>query len=211
MQTGALSVLADALRKVLRNIGPRQSQRMALQVLRLPESDFKSFVDALVQARSRVRQCRLCHDLTESEVCAICRDPHRDRSVICVVENAQDVEALETAGGFNGLYHVLHGSLDARFDPGVASAHVQLTINGFFSRLRNDFAVKEVILALDHDTDGEMTSLYLIEELSGRFPQVRVTRTGMGIPFGGEIVYADSSTLKHAISSRIAVEACKKG
>lgn len=203
MKSRSLSVLAEALRKTFRQTGPRQAERMAIAVLRLSEGDFADLMNAFVEARRRVRRCRVCQNLTETEICSICGDPHREPNLICVVENAQDVEALETAGSFRGLYHVLHGSLDARLGPQRFQAQLPLTFAELTGRLRKDGSIKELILALDQDSEGEITSLYLADLIARQFPHIKLTRIGMGLPFGGEVVYADSSTLKQALLARV--------
>ncbi|MBI4370101.1 MAG: recombination protein RecR [Elusimicrobia bacterium] len=204
----ALVHLAQILRQTFAQVGPRQSQRMALRLLSLKAHEFGILTEAMKEARSRVLRCEWCQDLTESRRCALCGDASRDRSIICVVENSQDVEAIEAARSYRGLYHVLHGSLDTSGRWDLEGAQMALpTLHDLWLRLEKSALVREIVLALDQDTAGEMTSFYLARQIQQNFPKLKVTRIGVGLPFGGEVVYADPLTLKQALQSRLELRA----
>ncbi|MBI4668612.1 MAG: recombination protein RecR [Elusimicrobia bacterium] len=198
----SLEVLAEALRSAFSHVGPRQSLRMALKLLSLDDKAFEFFVQAMRQARTRVGRCGVCRDLTESELCVICRDQTRDKNFVCIVENPQDVEAVEAGRGYRGLYHVLHGSLDPKMEFHSTNGNDPMALDDLWERLKTSPGIEEVILATDQDTAGELTSLYLAKEIKTRFPRLKLTRIGVGIPFGGEVLYADPATVKQAILSR---------
>ncbi|MBI2070762.1 MAG: recombination protein RecR [Elusimicrobia bacterium] len=201
----SLDTLAQALRFSFPHVGPRQSERMALKLLSIEEKDFLRLIESMRQARSRVIRCEHCQDLTEAVRCPICSSPSRQRSVLCVVENPQDVDAIEASGSYRGLYHVLHGSLDARMEEVSTSGKTPLTLKALWLRLEEDAQLGEIILALDQDTSGELTSLYLVREIQKNFPCLRITRIGVGIPFGGEVQYGDPATLKQALAARMEI------
>ena len=203
----SLEILAQALRSSFDQVGPRQSQRMALKLLSIEDRHFSHLMEAMREARRRVLRCDFCQDFSEAPRCSLCSDPGRDRSSLCVVENPPDVEALEASRSYHGLYHVLHGSLDARAEARPTAVGRLLTLPDLWARLKTDGAIREVILALDQDTPGELTSLYLAREIGRNFPNLRVTRIGVGIPFGGEVLYSDPLTVRQALLTRTQVRA----
>ncbi|MFC1522077.1 toprim domain-containing protein [Elusimicrobiota bacterium] len=177
-----------------------------MDILRLGRDDFQRLTHAMQSARSTIMRCEICHNLSDTLRCRICADPQRNTSILCVVENTHDVEALENSGIFNGIYHVLHGSLAMGKNGNGFELPIGATVDDLFVKLKNSTYIKEVILALDQDSSGEFTSLFLSKEISQRTPDIQLTRIGIGVPFGGEILYADKTTLKHAFLSRIPVE-----
>lgn len=183
--------------KRLPGIGPKQAERLAIHLLRAPSAEAEALAEALKQARSSIRPCSVCLDYTEAEVCRLCGDPGRDRSLLCVVEQPADVAAIERSRSYAGLYHVLHGRISPLHGMGPDSIH----IGDLLQRLKRDGEpVREVILATDPDTEGEATALYLARALKD-FP-VRVTRIAQGVPLGGHLDYMDERTLSCALTAR---------
>jgi recombination protein RecR len=179
----------------LPGIGPKQAERLATHVLRMPSTDADAFASALREARARVRPCADCLDFTEGERCRLCLDPGRDGAILCVVEQPADVAALERSRAYRGLYHVLHGRLSPLHGIGPESIRVA----ELMSRLEKG-KFNEVVLATDPDTEGEATALYLAKRLEGT--GVRVTRIAQGVPLGGHLDYMDEQTLSCALRSR---------
>jgi recombination protein RecR len=192
--TPALEALQKAL-KQLPGIGYRSAERIALHLLvekpgRLPE-----LVAALESAARNVRRCRVCGNLAEQELCAVCSDERRRTGQVCVVEYVPDLAAIERSGAYRGRYHVLHGKLS----PIRGVAPEDLNLAALMQRIESG-EITEVILALSNDVEGEATCHYLTERLpkSG----VKVTRIGFGLPSGGGVLYADAVTLKSALEAR---------
>jgi recombination protein RecR len=194
MKAKAFDRLAGALKR-LPGIGPKQAQRMAVFLMRAPSSEVESLVAALRDAKASIKPCRECFDLTDKDVCDYCGDPGRDKGVICVVEEPQDVVAIERSRGFQGVYHVLHGCLSPLDGIGAEG----LKIKELVARLSAG-GVREVILATDADTEGEATALYLTQLL--RPLGVRLSRIAQGVPLGGDLDYIDERTLSHALTGR---------
>lgn len=183
--------------KRLPGIGPKQAERLTIYLLRAPRTEVEGLVEALREAKETVRRCARCGDFTDRELCRICADPGRDQSLICVVEEPQDVAALDRTRAFRGLYHVLHGSLSPLDGIGPEKIRARELVE----RVRaSNGAVKEVVIATDPDTEGEATALYLGQQLKGL--PVRVTRIAHGVPLGGDLDYLDERTLSHALSGR---------
>lgn len=182
--------------KRLPGIGPKQAERLAIHILRSPQSEAEALSQAIVKAKQAVRQCRTCLNYTEEQECRICADPGRDASLLCVVEQPADVAAIERSGGFRGVYHVLHGRLSPLRGVGPENIKIQELVK----RLGKEIKISEVILATDPDTEGEATALYLASVLKGL--PVRVTRIAQGIPMGGHLDYMDEQTLSCALKTR---------
>lgn len=184
----------------LPGIGRKTALRLTYHLLRQPAEQSRRLAAALTSLRERVRPCARCFNLTEGELCAICADPRRDPSVICVVEQASDISAIERAGEFRGTYHVLGG----RLSPLDGVGPEQLTVDALLARLRDaDGAVREVILATNPSLEGEATALYVHGQLE---PQgVAVSRIARGLPVGGDLEYADGVTIAQALSARRAM------
>lgn len=178
----------------LPGIGRKTAQRLVFYLLKQPEAQVQQLAEALTELKKKVIHCSICFNITESDPCSICTGSKRDRSMICVVEEANDVLALEKTGGYNGLYHVLGGSLS----PLDGIGPDDLRIKELLSRI--DETVKEVILATNPDTEGEATALYLARILKPM--NVRVSRIARGIPVGADLEYADEITLTRAIEGR---------
>lgn len=192
IQNEPLDRLCQALRK-LPGIGARTAQRLAFHLLKAPRDQVEALAAALTELRDSVSFCSQCCNLTTSDPCAVCADPSRDRSILCVVEEPANVASIERTGRFRGLYHVLHGSLSPMHGVGPE----QLRIAELCARLEG---VKEVIIATNPTADGEATAVYLARAL--RPAGVTVSRIGMGVPVGSELDYIDNVTLSRAIEGR---------
>jgi len=184
----------------LPGIGPKTAQRLTFYCLRSDPGQVERLAAALGDLRAAVRSCSRCFFIADSDLCAICRNATRDPSVICVVEEALDVLAVERSGGFHGLYHVLGGALS----PIEGIGPDQLRVGELEARLREG-GVSEVVLATDPDVEGEATSHYLAERLEAF--GVRVTRLAHGLPAGADLQYADELTIARALAGRRGLEA----
>jgi len=179
-------------------VGPKQAERFAMYVVRASDPEVEELVEALRAVKASVNYCRECFNYAEGDLCPVCADSHRDRSLICVVERPQDLAAIEKAKSFSGVYHVLHGAVSPV--AGVSPEHIKL--KELVDRVRaSDGGVKEIILATNPDADGEATAMYLIRLLK---PYVqKITRIAYGVPLGGDIDYMDEVTLGYALKGRI--------
>jgi recombination protein RecR len=178
----------------LPGIGSRTAQRLAFHVLSTPKDEALALAAAIVEVKERVRFCRECGNLTEEELCAICLDPRRDRTVVCVVEQPVDVISLERTHEYRGLYHVLGGSLSPL--DGVEPEH--LRIDELLQRVAEG-ELREVVLATNPNMTGEATAAYLADRIRDR---ATVTRLASGLPVGGDLEYADEVTLGRALAGR---------
>jgi recombination protein RecR len=182
--------------KQLPGLGYRSAERLALHLLVERPERLSLLVDALRGAADAVRRCQVCGGLAEKEpTCAVCSDPRRDATVLCVVEQVLDQIALERSSAYSGLYHVLHGKLSPISGVGPEN----LNMAALFSRLARG-EVRELVLALPNDVEGEATCHYITEQLEG--DSITVSRIGFGLPSGGGVFYADPVTLKSALESR---------
>ena len=183
--------------KRLPGVGPKQAERLAIHLLRAPESEVEALIASLREVKAAVHPCRQCFDFTDRPVCRLCADAGRDHGLLCVVEEPQDVAALERSGSFRGLYHVLHGSLSPLDGIGPEA----LKLRELIERIKDSTTpVTEVILATDPDTEGEATALYIAQLLKGS--GVKVSRIAHGVPLGGDLDYIDERTLSHALMGR---------
>lgn len=179
----------------LPGIGKKTAQRLALSILEQPPEKAQQFAKALVEAREKIHFCSNCQALTDLDVCQICSNPHRDRSVICVVEEPKDVIAFERMREFSGLYHVLHGVISPLDNIGPE----QLKIKELLKRLSSG-EITEIIMATNPTVEGEATASYLSRLIKPM--GIKVTRLAYGIPVGGELEYADEYTLARALEGR---------
>jgi len=181
----------------LPGIGPKTASRLAYHLLRVPEEQAASLGQALLELRAQTRFCSVCFNITDTatDPCAVCRDPQRDESLLCVVEAPLDVQAIERAQGFKGRYHVLHGAIS----PVEGIGPENLKIRELVERVRVG-EIREVILATNPSMEGEATAMYIHRQLQGL--PVRVTRLARGLPVGGDLEYADETTLFKAIEGR---------
>jgi recombination protein RecR len=178
----------------LPGVGQRTAQRLAFHLLRVSEDEANALAAAIEEVKERVRFCRECGNLTEEEICEICRDARRDRAVVCVVEQPADLISVERTHEYRGLYHVLGGALSPL--DGVEPEH--LRIDELFGRVERN-GIEEVVLATNPNMTGEATAAYLADRLRGR---VRVTRLASGLPVGADLEYADEVTLGRALAGR---------
>ncbi|MCP1412296.1 recombination mediator RecR [Paenarthrobacter sp. A20] len=194
MYEGAVQELIDELGR-LPGVGPKSAQRLAFHILEADPEDMKRLVTAITTVKERVKFCSVCFNVTEQETCNICRDPRRDPSVICVVEESKDVLAVERTRSFRGRYHVLGGAIN----PIAGVGPEQLRIRELLTRL-NDGAIQEIIIATDPNLEGEATATYLARMLKSI--GITVTRLASGLPVGGDLEYADEVTLGRAFEGR---------
>ena len=190
----ALQELADQFAR-LPGIGGKTAQRLAFHVLSLPEDEAQEFADAIMAAKKTVHTCPVCQNLTDREVCPICDDDLRDRSIICVVAEPKDVIAMERSREFSGVYHVLHGVIS----PLNHVTQDDIKIRELLMRVGSG-QVREVIMATNPDTEGEATAMYISRLL--RPMEVKVTRLAYGVPVGSQLEYADEVTLSRALQGR---------
>ena len=179
----------------LPGIGKKTAQRLAFYVITAPEEYAERFSKALVDARSKIRLCSCCQALSDGELCPVCGDPLRDKSIICVVSDPRDILAFERTREFKGVYHVLHGVIS----PLDGIGPEKLKVRELLARL-SDGSVKEVIMATDPTVEGEATASYI-----SRFIKpmgIKITRLAYGVPVGGNLEYADEVTLQRALDGR---------
>lgn len=189
----ALVRLIEELQR-LPGIGPKGAQRLAFHLLRAPREEAERLVSALREVKDRVTPCSICHNITDVDPCRFCSSPDRDARVICVVEEPQNVAAIEKTREFHGVYHVLMGALS----PLQGIGPDELKIKSLLGRIAN--GVTEVILATNPNVEGEATALYLARLLKPL--GVRVTRIAMGVPVGSELEYTDEVTMHKALEGR---------
>lgn len=190
----ALQELADQFAR-LPGIGGKTAQRLAFHVLELDDADAGAFADAILAAKQTVHPCPVCQNLTDREICPICDDDLRDKSIICVVAEPRDVIAMERSREFNGTYHVLHGVIS----PLNHVTQDDIRIKELLQRVASG-EVREVIMATNPDTEGEATAMYISRLL--RPMEIRVTRLAYGVPVGSQLEYADEVTLSRALEGR---------
>ena len=181
--------------KRLPGIGQKSAQRLAFHVLRTPREDAERLSQAVLDVKDKLGICAVCNNISDGEICNYCRDPHRDRSVICVVEEPHNILPIETTRQFSGLYHVLHGTIS----PLRGIGPEQLRIQGLMERLHSD-EVKEIILATNPTVEGEATAAYLSRLLKPL--GISTTRIAMGIPVGSDLEFADEVTMIKSLENR---------
>lgn len=179
----------------MQGIGHKTAQRMAFYVLGLSDAEAKEFADAITDAHTKIKQCRICCDLADGELCPVCKSETRDKSVICVVEDPRDVAAIERTHEYNGTYHVLHGAISPMDNIGPD----QIRIKELIARL-SDGIVEEVIMATNPTVEGEATAMYISRLLKPM--GITVSRLAYGVPVGADLEYADEVTLSRAIEGR---------
>lgn len=179
----------------LPGIGGKTAQRLAFHVLALPQDEAEAFAQAILDAKSEIRTCPQCQNLTDRELCPICADDRRDHSIVCVVAEPRDVIAMERAREYNGVYHVLHGVISPLNHMGPDD----IRIRELLQRVAQG-EIREVIMATNPDTEGEATAMYISRLL--RNLEVKVTRLAYGIPVGSQLEYTDEVTLTRALEGR---------
>lgn len=191
---GAVQALIDELSR-LPGVGPKGAQRIAFHILEADPADAQALAEAITKVKEKVHFCEICGNVTENTVCAICSDPRRESSVVCVVEEPKDVVAIERTREYRGKYHVLGGSIN----PIQGIGPEDLRIRELLARLA-DGQITEVILATDPNIEGEATASYLIRMLQPL--GIAISRLASGLPVGGELEYADEITLSRAFEGR---------
>jgi len=197
--TGPLQALVDELGR-LPGIGPKSAQRIAFHILKVAPEDAMRLAEAIVAVKEHVTLCPRCFNVAEGDLCAICSDPRRESSVLCVVEDPRDIVSVERTQEFHGRYHVLQGALN----PVEGVGPEQLRIRELMARLEPE-EVREVILCTNPNLEGEVTASYLAKELKPL--GITVTRIASGLPVGGDLEYADELTLGRALEGRREVDA----
>ena len=196
-----MKIYPDSIERLIKclnrlpGIGRRSAERIVGYILRVQVEEIKLLVQSIEKVKKTIRLCQICRNFSESDVCEICKDERRNRSLICVVENPQDVMAIEKSSNFNGLYHVLGGAIS----PLEGKGQDELQIQSLLSRIKQG-KIQEIILAMDADAEGEATALYLTQLLNPT--QIKISRIGIGIPSGANLEYLDSTTIASALEGR---------
>lgn len=193
----ALSKLIESFQR-LPGIGPKTATRLAFYLLHVPEEELAEFAKHLTDLKANTVLCSICKNIAEVDPCSVCGNPGRDQSVICVVEQPTDVLAIERTGKFNGVYHVLHGSIDPLNNIGPD----ELYIDDLLKRLKQPRPPKELILATNPNMEGEATAMYITKQLKMKNEKLKITRLAHGLPVGADIEYADEVTLSRALEGR---------
>ncbi len=191
----SLNKLINELGK-LPGIGGKTAQRLAFHVLSLTDREAEMLAESIVEAKRSLHYCRVCGNLTDKDVCGICADSSRDKTVICVVETPQDVMAMERIREYKGRYHVLHGAIS----PAEGIGPADINLKSLIERLQGDSDIEEVIIATNPNIEGEATAMYIARLLKPA--GIKVTRIAHGIPVGGDLEYADEVTLLKAVEGR---------
>ena len=200
-----MQVLIDEFSK-MPGVGHKSAERMAFYILKLSQPEAANFASAITKMKETTGFCSICNNLTEGPVCQVCDDLQRNKAIVCVVEGPNDVVAIEKAGGYNGVYHVLMGALSPL--EGIGPRDIR--VKELLGRLKSN-EVEEVIIATDSDMDGEATALYITKQIrelnasqkSGK--SIKITRLAHGVPVGSNVEYADHATLAKALEGRRAV------
>jgi len=192
--TKSMTGLIQALKK-MPGIGPKSAERMAFHILRLPHSEAKALAYSILKVKESIKFCKVCGNLSEEDVCRICSSLHRDKEIICVVEQPTDIVSIEKSGAYKGLYHILAGALSPLDGVGPEN----LRISELLARIKTG-KVKEVIIATNSNSEGETTALYLSRILKKE--KVQVTRIAYGLPMGSNLEYVDQVTLAKALAGR---------
>jgi recombination protein RecR len=195
--TNSLEKLIDQFNK-LPGIGKKTAYRLAFAVLEMEKEEVEKFADTLNEVKSKVKKCSICGNFSEEETCCICKNNERNQNIICIVEDAKDVIAMERAGSYNGVYHVLHGKIAPLSGMGIEELNIKSLLKRVAER-----EIKEVILALNPDLEGETTALY-ISKLLKNF-DIKISKLASGIPMGGNLEFSDIATIARALEGRTEV------
>jgi len=185
----------------LPGIGPKSAARLTFYLLHVPDPEIKKLGDAVLNLKKDIFLCSVCKNISDHELCEFCSSSKRDKGLICVVEQPLDVFSLEKADGFSGVYHVLHGVIDPLHNIGPD----ELYVKDLMDRIKSEpDAIKEIILAMNPTMEGEATAMYLARQIKNQSAdqQIKITRLGMGMPTGGDLQYADETTLSRAMEGR---------
>lgn len=199
-----MPLLPKAVSKVIESferlpgIGPKTATRLAFYLLHVPQEELDGFAQSLTGLKTNTVLCSVCKNVAEADPCSICSNPARDHGVVCVVESATDVLSLERTGKYQGVYHVLHGSIDPLNNIGPD----EIYIADLVKRVRSDSAITEIILATNPNMEGEATAMYITKQVKAVQPDLKITRLAHGLPIGADIEYADEVTLTRALEGR---------
>lgn len=183
----------------LPGVGPKSAARLTFYLLHVPDPEIKKLGEAVLGLKKDIFLCSICKNISDSTICEFCSDTARNKNVICVVEQPLDVFSLEKADGFKGVYHVLHGVIDPLHNIGPE----ELYVADLLARLSEDTnKAEEIILAMNPTMEGEATAMYLSKQIKSRNSKVKITRLGVGMPIGGDMQYADETTLNRALEGR---------
>lgn len=183
----------------LPGIGGKSAQRLAFHILSMSESDADALADSIKEARRLTRRCAVCQNFTDAEICPVCSDPARDKSIVCVVESPRDVSTFERMHEYKGLYHVLHGV----YNPMNSRNMGDITLTELFDRLTKNPEIKEVVMATNQTAEGNATALYVSRLLSPS--GIKVSRLASGLPMGSDIEFTDDLTLANALKGRVVI------
>jgi len=198
----ALDKLVHELAR-LPGIGPKTAQRLAYYVMRSPAEYSQRLGEALERVRTEVHTCPVCFNYTDLDICKYCTDPHRSNEVLCVLEEPSDIMRIEASGAFRGRYHVLHGAISPLDGIGPSELKIQELLTRVNKSLEQDGGIKEIIMALDADLEGDTTILYLAKQLA--HTGVKISRIAHGVPIGSDIDYIDDRTMNRALENRISL------
>mgnify|MGYP001600990749 CR=1 FL=1 len=191
----AITNLTEAFER-LPGIGPKSAQRLTYYLLHVPQAQLDKLGSGIVRLKSDTKQCQICQNISETDPCDICGDPDRDKSIICVVEQPLNVNAMERGGQYLGVYHVLHGVIDPLHNIGPDEIYIKKLVERITGETR------EIILALNPNLEGEATSLYLKRQFQILNFKFQISRLAYGLPVGADLEYADEMTLNHAMEGR---------
>lgn len=193
--------LVEALER-LPGIGQKTAERLTFYLLHVPDIENEKLGKAILNLKKDIFLCSVCKNISDRQTCELCSDPSRDKTLLCVVEQPLDVHSLESTGKYRGLYHVLHGVIDPLHNIGPE----ELYIGDLISRISRIGLIREVILALNPTMEGEATAMFIAKKLKIENLKLKITRLGMGMPTGGDIQYADATTLARALEGRRSYE-----
>jgi len=199
MYSAPIERLISSLKK-LPSVGQKTAERFVFHWLASGKKEVNDLRQSLEELLQKIKSCDLCWNFSDTNPCAICQNPKRDRSVICVVAEVQDIAALEKTGEYSGLYHVLRGVMDMSDDDEFSKLKIDELWKRLSTQAKNN--INEIILALNPDLPGETTAMYLEREIKKRFPEIKITRLARGLPMGSDLQYADEITLGSALKNR---------
>jgi len=195
----SLQKLINELGK-LPGVGPKTAQRLAFYLLKKDSIDINNLSSAIAQLKAGINYCSVCHNMAETDPCSVCGDIKRDHSLICVVEEPLDAQAIDKSGQYNGVFHVLGGVLNPLEGIGPQNLEVESLVQRI--KKADDHPVAEIIVATNPSLEGETTAMHLQKLLRSEFPQIKITRIARGLPMGGDLEYADDITLNKAMEGR---------
>lgn len=198
-----MSMYPESLQRLIQNlsllpgIGQKSATRLALYLIKDNRELAESLAKSLLEVKEKVKLCKICFNISEDDICNICKDERRNKEIICVVEGPADQMAIEESGAFKGRYHILHGVIS----PLNGIGPEDIKIKELLERIEKEY-VKEIIIATNPTTQGDATAIYIAKIISEKRPDIIITRIALGIPFGGDLKYADYMTLEKAITNR---------